>query len=173
MIIELSGKRPQIGENAWIADNAAVAGDVKIGKEASVWFSASIRGDAGSITIGDYTNIQDNSVLHVTPEDPLEIGDYTTIGHNVILHGCKIGRNVVIGMGAIILNGAVIGDNSIVGAGTLVTEGKEFPPNSLIFGSPAKLVRELDQAAIDSNMANTLDYVKKAQRYKNESKRID
>lgn len=173
MIIKLDNLSPKIHETSWVADNACVIGDVEMGENSSVWYSSSVRGDAGSIKIGKNTNIQDNSVVHVTPEYPVIIGDNTTIGHNVILHGCTIGDNVVIGMGAIILNGAVIGDNSIVGAGALVTEGKEIPANSLAFGSPSKVVREVREDEIKMNLVNADEYVKKAKRHKEKSERLD
>lgn len=172
MIIKLEDLTPQIAEGVWIADNACVVGDVVMMKDSSVWYSSSIRGDAGRITIGEGTNIQDNSVIHVKPGNDVSIGDYTTIGHNVILHGCTIGDNVVIGMGAIVLNGAKIGDNSIIGAGALVTEGVEIPANSIAFGSPAKVIRQASKEEIKSNMTNALDYIKKSKRHQRKSNLI-
>lgn len=172
MIIKLENHSPIIDESAWVADNAAVIGEVEMGENSSVWYSASVRADEGFIKIGKNSNIQDNTVIHVTPGYPVTVGDNTTVGHNVILHGCTVGENVVIGMGAIILNGAKIGDNVIIGAGALVTEGKEIPSNSLAFGSPAKVMRELKPEEVESNKKNTMEYVALAKRHK-KSVRVD
>jgi carbonic anhydrase/acetyltransferase-like protein (isoleucine patch superfamily) len=148
-----------LGKTIFIAKSADVVGKVKLGNFISVWFQAVIRGDVDSITIGDRTNIQDGTVVHVAPGYPTVIGSGVSIGHNAIIHGCEIGDNVLIGMGAIILNGAKIGDNSIVGAGSLVTQGKVFPPNSLIMGSPAKVARELKPEEIQSIRDNAEEYL--------------
>lgn len=169
MIIKLEELTPKLSGDVWIADNAAVVGDVEMMEDTSVWYSASVRGDAGKIVIGKGSNIQDNSVIHVKPGNDTIIGEYTTIGHNVILHGCTIGNNVVIGMGAIILNGAKIGDNSIIGAGALVTENKEIPANTIAFGNPAKIIRKVTEQEIEQNMANAIEYIKKSKRHKNKS----
>lgn len=148
-----------LGKTIFIAKSADVVGKVKLGNFISVWFQAVIRGDVDSITIGDRTNIQDGTVVHVAPGYPTVIGEGVSIGHNAIIHGCEIGDNVLIGMGAIILNGAKIGDNSIVGAGSLVTQGKVFPPNSLIMGSPAKVARALKPEEIQSIRDNAEEYL--------------
>lgn len=148
-----------LGKTIFIAKSADVVGKVKLGNFISVWFQAVIRGDVDSITIGDRTNIQDGTVVHVAPGYPTVIGDGVSIGHNAIIHGCEIGNNVLVGMGAIILNGAKIGDNSIVGAGSLVTQGKVFPPDSLIIGSPAKVARALKPEEIQSIRDNAEEYL--------------
>ena len=121
---------------------------MELAENASVWFGAVLRGDIETIRIGRNSNVQDLSVLHADPGFPLTIGDNVTVGHQVMLHGCTIGDGSLIGIQAVILNGAKIGRNCIVGAGSVVTEGKEFPDNSLIIGSPAKVVRTLDDAAV-------------------------
>jgi carbonic anhydrase/acetyltransferase-like protein (isoleucine patch superfamily) len=154
-----------LGKTAFIAKSADVVGKVKLGNYISIWFQTVIRGDVDTITIGDRTNIQDGTVVHVAPGHPTVIGDGVSIGHNAIIHGCEIGDNVLVGMGAIILNGAKIGDNSIVGAGALVTQGKVFPPNSLIFGSPAKRIRDLSEAEIQSIRDNAEEYLDTMKRY--------
>ncbi|WP_414150568.1 gamma carbonic anhydrase family protein [Acetobacterium carbinolicum] len=148
-----------LGKTIFIAKSADVAGKVKLGDFISVWFQAVIRGDVDSITIGDRTNIQDGTVVHVASGYPTVIGAGVSIGHNATIHGCEIGDNVLVGMGAIILNGAKIGDNSIVGAGSLVTQGKVFPPNSLIMGSPAKVARALKPEEIQSIRDNAEEYL--------------
>nr|WP_279233338.1 gamma carbonic anhydrase family protein [Acetobacterium tundrae] len=154
-----------MGKTAFIAKSADVVGKVTLGNYISIWFQTVIRGDVDTITIGDRTNIQDGTVVHVAPGYPTIIGNGVSIGHNAIIHGCEIGDNVLIGMGAIILNGAKIGDNSIVGAGSLVTQGKIYPPNSLIFGSPAKRIRDLNAEEVQSIRDNAEEYLDTMKRY--------
>jgi carbonic anhydrase/acetyltransferase-like protein (isoleucine patch superfamily) len=166
-IFAIDGLEPEFEdrESNFIADDAALIGKVRIGREVSVWFGASIRGDNEWIVIGEGTNVQEHTIMHTDPGFPLVIGKGCTIGHRALLHGCEIGNNSLIGMGAILLNGAKIGENSLVGAGSLVTEGKTFPPGSLIVGVPAKLVRELDAAAIARLQASASHYVKNGRRF--------
>ncbi len=144
MIHRIAGKAPVIDPTAFVAWNAEVAGEVRLGAASSVWFGATLRGDLAGITLGAGSNAQDGSTLHVDTDLPLTIGERVTIGHNAVLHGCTVGDDCLIGMGAVVLSGAVIGRESIVGAGALVTEGKSFPPRSVILGSPAKAVRSVD-----------------------------
>ena len=126
------------GKNIFIAKSADVLGKVRIGDYSSIWYQAVLRGDMDSITIGERSNVQDGSVVHVAPGGYcVKIGDGVTIGHNCTIHGCTIENNVLVGMGSTILNGAVIGENTIIGAGSLVTQNKVIPPNSLVMGSPA------------------------------------
>jgi carbonic anhydrase/acetyltransferase-like protein (isoleucine patch superfamily) len=171
-IYELDGKQPQLGRGAWVADTAAVIGDVHLGDEASVWYGAVVRGDSEHITIGARTNIQDGSVLHADAGKPLVIGADVTVGHLVMLHGCTVADGALIGNQAVILNGARIGRNSIVGAGSVVTENKEFPDNSLIIGAPARVVRTLDDAAAASIKRNADHYVANAQRFAKGLKKV-
>jgi len=162
MIHRIGDKVPRIAAGAFVAWNAEVAGDVTVGKDVGIWFSATLRGDVAGITIGPETNVQDNATLHVDLGRPLTLGERVTVGHNAVLHGCTVGDDSLIGMGAVVLNGAVIGAQSIVGAGALVTEGKTFPPRSLIIGSPAKAIREIDDATLEKVRANTALYVRLA-----------
>lgn len=146
MILEWQGITPTIPESVFVAPNATVIGNVVLGENSSIWFQSVVRGDVNWIRIGDNTNVQDGSVLHVTSKlHPLEIGSRVTIGHMACLHGCKIEDNCLIGIGAVVLDGAVIGEGSLVGAGALVPPGKEYPPRSLIIGSPAKVAREVTE----------------------------
>jgi carbonic anhydrase/acetyltransferase-like protein (isoleucine patch superfamily) len=163
----LDGVTPKLPEAGryWIAPGARVIGRVRLGVDASVWFGVVLRGDNEEIYIGPGSNVQDNSVLHTDPGFPLSIGEKCTIGHRAVLHGCEIGDNSLIGMGATLLNGAKIGRNCLVGANALVTEGKSFPDNSLIVGSPAKVLRELDQDAAAHLAESAARYVANWRRY--------
>jgi len=164
-LYELDGKAPHLAAGAWVADSAQVIGDVVLGQNASVWFGVVVRGDNETIRIGRNTNVQDLAVLHSDHGKPLTIGDNVTLGHQVMVHGCTIGDNSLIGIQAVILNGAKIGRNCIVGAGSVVTEGKEFPDNSLIIGSPAKVVRTLDDEAARKLTQSAESYVANARRF--------
>ncbi|WP_274628935.1 gamma carbonic anhydrase family protein [Arvimicrobium flavum] len=166
-IYALDGVRPTFDdENVWIAPDASIIGNVLLGRDVGIWFGAALRGDSEPIRIGDDTNVQEHTIMHTDPGLPLTIGKGCTIGHRALLHGCTIGDNTLIGMGAIVLNGARIGNNCLVGAGALVTEGKEFPDGSLIVGSPAKVVRQLDEAAIERLRQSARHYVANARRFR-------
>jgi len=171
----IDGVEPQFEDRAtsWIAPDAAVVGDVRIGRDVGIWFGAAVRGDNEPITIGARSNIQEQTVMHTDPGFPLTVGAGCTIGHRAILHGCTVGDNSLIGMGAIVLNGARIGRNCLVGAGALVTEGKEFPDNSLIVGSPAKAIRVLDEAAADRLRKSADNYVANQKRFSGGLKKLD
>ncbi|MFA9273271.1 MAG: gamma carbonic anhydrase family protein [Candidatus Aquirickettsiella gammari] len=172
-IYQLGDISPEIDASAYITDSAKVIGKVQIDAHASVWFGTVIRGDNELIHIGENSNLQESCTLHTDPGYPLTVGQNVTVGHQAMLHGCSIGEGSLIGIQAVILNGAKIGKNCLVGAGALVTEGKEFPDNSLIVGSPAKVVRTLSEEAIANMRANTQNYVRRAQEYKTQLKRID
>jgi carbonic anhydrase/acetyltransferase-like protein (isoleucine patch superfamily) len=159
MVHAVGTKTPVIDDSVFIAWNAEVAGDVRLGAGASVWFSAAVRGDIAAIEIGERSNIQDCAVVHVDTDVPCVIGADVTVGHGAILHSCVVGDGTLIGMGAIVLNGAEIGAGSIVGAGALVTQGKKFPPRSLIIGSPAKVARGLGDEEVESSRMNAAHYV--------------
>jgi len=163
----LAGKKPQLPADGeyWIAPNATVIGDVILHPGASVWFGAVVRGDNDPITIGRDTNIQDGSVLHSDPGEPLTIGDGVTVGHMVMLHSCEIGDNCLIGIGSVILGRARIGANCLIGANTLITEGKVIPDNSLVMGQPGKVVRQLEPGQIEALKASAAHYVQNWQRY--------
>lgn len=133
--------------DGWVADSATVIGQVELGREVSIWFGAVVRGDNCKIKIGDFSNVQENAVLHTDHGIELNIGEYVTIGHQAMLHGCTIGDNSLIGINAVILNNAVIGKNCIIGANALIPEGKVIPDNSLVMGSPGKVVKQLDENA--------------------------
>ena len=167
MILPFQKWTPKLGHNAWIAQGASVIGRTTMGEDSAVWFGCVVRGDVHHITIGDRSNIQDLSMIHVTHHkledesdgNPTIIGNDVTVGHRVMLHGCTIEDACLIGMSATILDGAVIGKESIVGASSLVTKGKKFPPRSLIMGSPAKVVRELTDEEVEELYASAKRYV--------------
>ncbi len=167
-IYQLDGERVQLpeGEEYWIAPTAAVMGKVKLERNASVWFGAVLRGDNELITVGENSNIQDNSVLHTDPGAPLTIGKGVTVGHQAMLHGCTIGDNTLIGIGATVLNRTVIGKNCLIGAHALISEGKEIPDNSMVLGAPGRVVRELDEAGAAMLQASAEVYVKNWQRFR-------
>jgi len=166
-IFVLDGHEPRFErrETNWIAPDATLVGKILLGENASIWFGAVLRGDNELIHVGRDTNVQEHTVMHTDMGYPLTIGEGCTIGHRAMLHGCTIGDNSLIGIGAIILNGAKIGRNSLVGAGALVTERKEFPDNSLIVGSPAKVVRTLDDAAIEGLRLSAAHYVENGRKF--------
>lgn len=166
MIYSLGERHVEFRGDYYVAPNAAVIGSVVLGRNASVWFNCVLRGDNDVISIGDNTNVQDASVLHVDEGVPLTLGDNVSIGHKVMLHGCMVGDNSLIGINAVILNHARIGRNSLVGASSLVTEGKEFPDGSLILGSPARVARALTEAEIAGLSQIADHYVEKSELYR-------
>lgn len=172
-LYELRGQRPTVHPSAWVAPSADLIGDVLLAEDVSIWFGAVIRGDNTPMPIGARSNIQEGAMLHSDADAPLVVGEDCTVGHHAVLHGCTIGNRVLIGMGAIVLNRAVIGDDCIVGAGALVTEGKTFPAGSLIVGSPAKAVRELDERTIAFLKVSAAHYVQNGRDAMAGLKRVD
>ena len=147
-------------DKQYIAPNATLVGDVKLGNEVSVWYGAVLRGDSGAITVGNRTNIQDNCVIH----EAVTLGAGCSVGHGAILHCCTVGDNCVIGMGAILLNGATLGENCLVGAGAVVTGKMNAPAGSLILGNPATVVKPLTQEQLDYIRADAENYVNLAKK---------
>lgn len=163
---------PEIDSSAFIAETAVIIGDVRIGRQSSIWYNCVVRGDVNFIRIGSRTNIQDLSMLHVThrksPEDPgapLVIGDDVTVAHSVTLHGCTVENSAFIGMQAVVMDKAVVGEGALVGARSLVTENTVIPPYTLWMGSPAKYKRDLTSAEIDRLKKSAENYVKYALQY--------
>ncbi|WP_374763637.1 gamma carbonic anhydrase family protein [Yunchengibacter salinarum] len=165
MLYDLDGTAPSMAPGAWVAPGAHVIGRVELAEAASVWFGAVLRGDNEPITLGARSNIQDGSVCHTDPGQPLVIGRDVTIGHKVILHGCTIGDRALVGMGSTVLNGAEVGEGCLVGAGSLITEGKSFPPGMLIMGTPARVVRALSESERAMIAASARIYVDNAARF--------
>jgi carbonic anhydrase/acetyltransferase-like protein (isoleucine patch superfamily) len=162
----LGDKAPALGRGTWIAANATIIGDVRLGNNASVWWGAVLRGDNDPITIGANSNIQDGSVLHTDAGVPLTIGADVTVGHLVMLHGCTIGDGSLIGIKSVVLNRAVIGKNCLIGANSLIPEGKVIPDRSLVIGSPGKVVRQLSDEEVARLDASAAHYVDNARRYR-------
>lgn len=158
-IYRFGERRPQIDPRSWVAPNATLIGDVRLQRNASVWWNVTLRGDNEPIVIGEESNVQESSVLHTDPGAPLTLGRAVTIGHLVMLHGCTVEDGALIGMGSTVLNHARIGRNSIVGAHSLVPAGKVFPERSLIVGSPARLVRELTDEEVAATLRGAANYV--------------
>jgi len=165
-IYELDGVAPMQDGSSWVAADANVIGNVVLEADTSVWFGCTLRGDNETITVGEGSNVQENTVMHTDPGYPLTIGKNCTIGHKAMLHGCIIGDNSLIGMGATVLNGAKIGKNCLIGAGALITEDKEIPDGSLVMGAPGKVVRQLDEAAITGLAMSAKHYQENAKRFK-------
>lgn len=166
MITSYQNNHPKLHDTVYVAPGAWVIGRVVMGEDSSVFFNTVIRGDTDNITIGERTNIQDNSTLHVNEGDPLAIGSDVTVGHNAIVHACTVKDRVLVGMGAIILDRAVIESDCYVAAGSLVAPGKTFPSGSMIMGSPAKVVRQLSQEEIDDIIRVAAHYVDSKNTYK-------
>jgi carbonic anhydrase/acetyltransferase-like protein (isoleucine patch superfamily) len=164
-IYALADSAPKIAVDAWVAPDANVIGKVVLETKSSVWFGCTIRGDNEVITVGEGSNVQENCVFHTDIGFPLDIGTNCTIGHKVMLHGCTIGDNSLIGMGATVLNGAKIGKNCLIGAGALITENKVIPDGSLVMGAPGKVVRTLDEKAIQGLTFSALHYQQNAARF--------
>jgi len=155
----------QVDSTAFIAPGAVVVGDVTLGRQASVWFNATLRGDVEAVRVGAGSNLQEGCIVHADPGYPTVIGAGVTVGHGAVIHGARVGDNCLIGIRAVLLNGSVVGENSIVGACALLTEGKVYPPNSLILGMPAKVVRELTPAEIEANRGSAARYVARAEAF--------
>lgn len=167
--IEFRDKKPRIAQDAFIAAGARLIGDVTVKAKASIWFNAVLRGDINSIVIGEGSNVQDNSTVHVDHEFPVVVGRRVTIGHNAVIHGATIDDEALIGMGAIILNGAHVGEKAIVAAGAVVLEGMEIPPRSLAVGVPARVVREnLSDEQLASVARNLETYLLLTEEYRAE-----
>ncbi|MBI9072160.1 MAG: gamma carbonic anhydrase family protein [Melioribacteraceae bacterium] len=167
-------KFPQIDKAVFTADGVRIIGDVEIKEGSNIWYNVVIRGDVNFVKIGRNTNIQDNSMLHVTGGiAPLIIGDNVTVGHNVTLHGCTLKNNCLVGMGAIVLDRAVVEENSLVAAGSVVKEGFTVPSGKLVAGVPAKIIRDLTKEEIDHFIVSANNYVALAVKSEKSLKEFD
>jgi len=172
-IYAIGTKHPQVDASAWIAPNATIIGDVRLARNTSIWWNATLRADNDPITIGENTNIQDGSTLHTDEGVPLVIGAGVTVGHMVMLHGCTIGDGCLIGIGAIVLNGAVVGRDCLIGAGSVIPEGKEIPERSLVIGTPGRVIRQLTDEDIARIRQSADNYLVHANEYRDRLIRLD
>ena len=169
MIKKFRGKSPVIPDSCYISESVDLIGDITLGENVSLWFGTVVRGDMHFITIGNRSNIQDNSVVHVTTDiSPTRIGSEVTVGHNAIIHGATIEDRCLIGMGAIIMDDAVVGEGSIVGAGAVVPPNMIIPPRSLVVGLPAKIVRQTTDEELEMIIERAQHYIDFSQKYKNQ-----
>ena len=160
------GRSPRIDPSAWLAPSSVVVGDVEIGADCSIWYGVVIRGDVHSIRIGPRTNVQDQSVLHVTEgRYALHVGAEVTIGHRAVVHGCRVGDAALIGIGAVVLDGAEVGEGALVGAGAVVTPGTVIPPRTLALGTPARPIRGLEPEEQQLQRERALTYVETARKH--------
>ena len=168
IIKELNGKKPQFGEDCFIAENAVIVGDVVVGNQCSIWYNAVLRGDVHYIKMGDKVNVQDNATVHCTYlKSPTTIGNNVSIGHNAIVHGCTIYDNVLIGMGAIVMDDCVVESNSIIAAGAVVTQGTHVESGSIYAGVPAKKIKDISQELISGQIERIANnYIKYSGWYK-------
>lgn len=165
LALSFRGREPEVGDGVFLASTSTIIGAASLGDHVSIWFGSVVRADIAPIEIGEETNIQDHSVIHVADDYPCVIGRRVVVGHRALLHGCMIGDETLIGMGAIIMNGAKIGKGSIVAAGSLVTEGTRIAPGSVAMGSPAKVVREIRPAEYELTLHLARKYANLAQEY--------
>jgi carbonic anhydrase/acetyltransferase-like protein (isoleucine patch superfamily) len=173
-VYQLGEERVELpGDNYYIAPDAALIGKVRLEAEANIWFGAVLRGDNELIHIGNRSNVQDNSVCHTDMGYPMTLGDDCTVGHRAVLHGCTIGRNCLIGIGAILLNGSVIGDNCIIGAGALITENKQIPDRSLVIGAPGRVMRSVTDEEVAAITASAVHYAENGRRYRQTLGRVE
>lgn len=166
MIKDFEGYSPIIDKSCFVAKSADIIGNVSIGKDSNIWYNTVLRGDVNKIVVGENTNIQDGTIIHVASAISTIIGNNVTIGHKAIVHACTVNDNVLVGMGAIILNGAVIEENVIIGAGSVVTPGKTIPSGHLVLGSPARVIRKLTDDEIKSLQESAESYVILSKKHK-------
>ncbi len=162
-------KKIEAEEGVFVHERAYLAGRVRLGKGASVWCGACVRGDIAPVVVGRNTNIQDNATVHVGAGHPAVLGEGVTVGHNAVVHGCTVGNNVLIGMHATVLDGAVIGENCIIGAGTLIPQRKVIPPGSVVFGNPFRILRTATEADLAAIRENAEAYRRLAEAYADEN----
>jgi carbonic anhydrase/acetyltransferase-like protein (isoleucine patch superfamily) len=165
-VYRLGDVSPAVAASAYVAPNAVVLGNVVLEEHSSVWFGATLRGDNERIHIGAHSNVQDGAVLHTDMGFPLVVAAHVSIGHQAMLHGCTVGEGSLIGIQAIVMNGAVIGKGCLIGAGAIITEGKKFPDGTLIFGAPAKVVRDLTAEERDHILKGAAHYSQRAADYR-------
>lgn len=167
-VFSYKGQMPDVAEDAFIAPTASVVGDVKVGAGTNIWFGSVVRGDVNSVVIGRHTNVQDNATIHTMSDAPTIIGDHVTIGHNAVVHCSKVGSNCLIGMGSVLIGYSEIGDNCVIGADTFIAQHKKIPSGCLVYGNPAKIIRELREDELEALKASTENYYRLGQIYAKE-----
>lgn len=172
-VFPFKGQMPDVAGDVFIAPTASVIGDVKLGEGTSVWFGAVIRGDVNSVVVGRHTNVQDNATIHTMSDASTVIGDHVTIGHNAVIHCSKVGSNCLLGMGSVLIGYSEIGDNCVIGANTFIAQHKKIPAGSLVYGNPAKIVRELREDELEALKASTDNYYRLGQIYAQELAEYD
>lgn len=172
MLYPYKGRYPEVDSSVFVAPGTRIIGEVRVGRDSSIWFNSVLRGDETSIHIGEQVNVQDNCTLHSYSGFPLVLEDQVSIGHNVVLHGCLIRKGSLIGMGSIVLDGAEIGEECFIGANTLIPTGKKIPPRSMVMGSPGKVVRELTEQDLHMLRLTTEVYCEKAKEYRDEYRNL-
>jgi carbonic anhydrase/acetyltransferase-like protein (isoleucine patch superfamily) len=166
-VLPFDGVMPSLGRDVFVASNATLVGKVVIGDESNVWFGAVLRGDVGSITIGQRTNIQDLAMIHMTGGvSNARLGDDVTVGHAAVLHGCDVGNRCLVGMGSILLDNVVVGDESVIGAGALLPQRMVVPPRSLVLGRPARIVRAVNETERRMGLEGAQTYLELARKYR-------
>ncbi len=166
MIRGFGGTHPRVSPTAFLAEDAVVVGDVRIGNDASIWYGCVLRGDVGPLRIGDATNVQEGTILHCAPgQEPTVLGSWVTVGHGVVLHGCSVGARSLVGMSATLLDGVVVGEECIIGAGALVPPGTVVPARTLVTGSPAKFSRRVTDEDVEWILDHARVYVELKQQY--------
>jgi len=165
-LLAFEGRRPKLSRGAWVAPGATVVGDVELREDCSVWYGCVLRGDVHRIRIGARSNLQDGVVVHVTRgRFATDVGDEVSVGHRAVVHGCRVGEGALIGIAAVVLDGAEVGCNALIGAGAVVTPGTRIPDRALALGTPARVVRLLEEAEIAEQRARTRCYVETARQH--------
>jgi len=171
-LFALDGLAPHLGERVFVADGACVVGDVALAHRCSVWFCAVLRGDNGSIRVGERSNVQDGAVIHCLPGGRVDLGCQVSIGHQAAIHGATIGDRCLVGMHATVMDGAVIGHDTLLAAGSLVPPGRRFSPGMLVRGRPARAIRELTDRELEQIRVNAQEYVARADRFARALRRL-
>lgn len=172
-LYSFKSQMPELAEDVFVAPSASVIGKVKIGAGSNIWFGAVIRGDVNNVEIGEHTNVQDNATIHTMSDAPTIIGSHVTIGHNAVVHCSKVGSNCLIGMGSVLIGYTEIGNDCVIGANTFIAQHKKIPDRSLVYGNPAKIIRELRDDELEALRASNDDYFRLSRIYAGEYAKLE